>query len=188
MSIYILILASIVQLIGAGLYIRSMITGSTKPNRVPWFLVAFAAFVATGVAVYEGVRWAVLPGFMSGFGPFCIFVASFVIPEAYWKSTKFDYFCGFLSLLGVMLWLGMDKGALALIAAISSDFLATVPLLIKAWKFPETESSVEFLTTFFAATVGLFVIQSWRFVEWGFLVYLVVISSVLVFAVERKRF
>jgi hypothetical protein len=49
--------------------------------------------IATGAALSDGVRRAVLPVFISGFGPFLIFVSSFVNKKAYWKLEKSDYIC-----------------------------------------------------------------------------------------------
>ncbi len=72
MAKYFLILGLIIQFSGALLYIRGMMRGSVKVNRVPWVFIAIAAFVGTSAAAYEGARWATLPKFMSGFGPFSI--------------------------------------------------------------------------------------------------------------------
>ena len=68
--------AAIASLIAAGLYIRAMVKGQTKPNRVTWLMWSIAPFIATAAEVYSGVTWAVIPVFMTGFAPFLIFCAS----------------------------------------------------------------------------------------------------------------
>lgn len=187
MAFYILLTSALLQLLGGILYIKTMIYGGTKVNRVPWFLVAFSAFVATGAALYEGATWSVLPGVMAGFAPCLILIAFFTVPNAYWKSSGLDYFCGFLSLLALTLWVYTHNGIIGLILAILADVLASIPLVIKAWKHPETESSAEFLAALLSSAASLFVIGSWNIAEWGFSLYLVFMCSLLTFSVERKR-
>lgn len=186
MALYLLFLAAFIQLCGAFRYIYTMKYGDTKVNRVPWFLVALSGFVATAAALYEGARWAILPAFAASFGPFCIFVASFLVPGALWKSTWFDCFCGALSLLGISLWIGTHNGTVALILAIFADLCAALPLVLKTWRYPETENISEYAANVLSGFVGLFVIQSYHVTEWGFSVYLIVICSILVFNVKRR--
>jgi hypothetical protein len=44
-----------------------------------------------------------LPVFMAGFSPLLIFIASFLIKKAHWKPSTFDYACGALSSLALIL-------------------------------------------------------------------------------------
>ncbi|MEI7919425.1 MAG: hypothetical protein WCH65_04430 [bacterium] len=49
--------------------------------------------IATVAALSDGVRRAVLPVFISGFGPFLVFISSFINKKAYRKLEKSDYVC-----------------------------------------------------------------------------------------------
>lgn len=186
MALYLLFLAAFIQLFGASRYIYTMKFGNTKVNRVPWFLVSLSGFVATAAALYEGTRWAILPAFLASFGPFCVFLASFLVPGSLWKSTWFDYFCGALSLLAIAIWIMTRDGTGALILAIFADLCAALPLVSKTWRHPETENISEYAANLLSGFIGLFVIQSYHVTEWGFSVYLIAICSILVFNVKRK--
>lgn len=184
---YAVIFGALVSFGGSLSYIRATLRGETKPNRITWLLWAIAPMIATAAALLEGVRWAVLPVFMSGFGPLLIFLASFVNKNAYWKLERFDYFCGFLSVLALILWAITRDASVAIIFAIASDGLAAAPTLIKLWKFPETESVFAWYGGLFSALTGFLAIKTWNFASYGFAVYLVVINIVLILSFYSKK-
>ena len=183
---FLVFIAAAVSLVSASVYIRSMFRGQTKPNRVTWFMWCIAPFVAAAAAVSNGVGWAVLPVFMSGFCPFLIFSASFFTKKAYWKHTKFDLICGGLSAVALILWYATSNPNIAIVFAIISDALAGVPTVLKAWKTPQTESAWPYITGMFAPLTSFAVVSSWGFSEVAFPSYLVVINVLLVIAVSKK--
>jgi hypothetical protein len=70
--------------------------------------------------------------------------ASFYNPHAYWKIEKLDYICGIFSLLALLLWVITNEPLVAIIFAIISDILASIPTIIKAWKFPKSETTITY--------------------------------------------
>src|SRR3989344_4087709 len=123
--------------LGSSTYIIHTIQGRTRPNRVSWFMWAFAAFVAFAAELHEGVGLQALMTFVVGFSPLLIFLASFVNKKAYWKITRFDIICGGLSLLGLSLWLITKEGSAAIAFAIAGDSFAGIPTFRKAFSHPE---------------------------------------------------
>ncbi len=75
---YVVLIGAGVGFVGTYAYIRETIRGRTKPNKITWLMWSVAPLIGTAAALSDGVRWAVLPVFMSGFGPLLIFIASFV--------------------------------------------------------------------------------------------------------------
>jgi hypothetical protein len=180
------LLAAVASLFGAFAYIRSMFRGQTKPNRVTWFMWSIAPFIATAASLYSNVGWAVIPVLMSGFSPFLIFTASFFSKKAYWRTGLFDYVCGLLSGLAIILWFVTSNPDAAIIFAIVSDALAAVPTLIKGWRSPETESVWPFLIGTFSPMTSFLVASTWRFSELAFPIYLIAINFVLLFSISKK--
>jgi len=111
---YIVLLGAVANLAGGFVYIKATLRGETKPNRVTWLIWSVAPLIATVAGLSDGVRWAVLPVFMSGFVPLLVFIVSFVNPKSYWKLEKFDYICGACSILALVLW-GITKEPLVAI-------------------------------------------------------------------------
>ena len=101
---FLVLIAASATLVAAIAYIRSMFKGKTKPNRVTWLMWTVAPFTATFAAFSNGVAWAAVPVFMSGLSPCLILLASFLNKRAYWKLAAFDYACGALSALALVLW------------------------------------------------------------------------------------
>jgi len=184
---YLVFIGVLVQLIGIYSYGREVVKGNAKPNRVTWLMWSIAPLIATAAGLASGVSLAVIPVFMSGFGPLIIFILSFTNKKAYWKLEKFDYLCGFFSLLALVLWGITKQPAIAIVFAIASDFIAAIPTLVKSWKYPETETAAPYTTGLINALTSFGAIRMWGFVELAFPIYLVFIDSSLILAVIRKR-
>jgi hypothetical protein len=184
---YLVIIAAVASLLAAFVYIRSMFIGGTKPNRVTWLMWAIAPLIGTAAALSNGVGWAVLPVFMAGFSPLLIFTASFFAKKAYWKPSTFDYVCGVLSAFALIMWWLTNDPNIAIVFAIASDALASIPTLRKAWTNPETESVWPFIIGTFGATSSLAVATLWTFSEYAFPSYLIIINIMVLLALYNKQ-
>jgi hypothetical protein len=184
---YIVLVAAFFSLLSVSIYIRSMLKGGCKPNRISWLMWAIAPLIATAAAISSGVTWAVIPVFMSGFGPVLVFIASFAIKKSYWKLTRFDYTCGILSALALILWYVTKDANVAILFSILSDGLASIPTLTKAWAHPETESGWPYIIGLFNSFTAFVVITAVTFSQIGFPVYLLVMNTMLCLSVYNKK-
>jgi hypothetical protein len=150
-----------------------------------WSISPLIAFFA---ALSNGFTWSLLPVFISGFAPLLVFISTFFNPRSIWKLERFDYVCGFLSLLALILWLIFQEPNFAITLAIISDALAAIPTIRKAWIAPETESVFPFAVGIFTAIAGLIVIETWIYSEFAFNFYLIGINTILTGSIFlRKR-
>ena len=179
--------AFVSMLVAAFLYIRSMLKGWAKPNKITWLMWSIAPFIATAAAISNGVGWAVLPVFMSGFLPFLVFGASFFVKKSFWKLSSFDYFCGALSALALILWYVTKDPNMAIVFSIISDGLAAAPTLAKTWQNPETESAWPFIIGIFNAATSVTAATMFSFSELAFPVYLIAINILLVLSIFNKK-
>lgn len=184
---YLVLFGVALQFVGVFSYIRSILRGETKPNKVTWFMWSVAPLIATVAALNKGVEWAAIPVFMSGFGPFLIFIGSFFNPQAYWKLGVFDYLCGVFSLLALVLWWITKESNIAIALAIMSDGAAALPTLKKAWAHPESETAAPFVTGLFGAFTGIITIPVWVFPQYAFPAYLMCMNTLLIFSICRKK-
>ncbi|PIQ77001.1 hypothetical protein COV82_06765 [Candidatus Peregrinibacteria bacterium CG11_big_fil_rev_8_21_14_0_20_46_8] len=175
------ILGSIIFCIGTAFYVKhTVIDARTKPNRVTWLMWSVAPMIAAAAAFSDGVRWAALPVFIAGFAPLLVFFASFVNPKSYWKLERFDYVCGGLSVLSLLLWALTREPVVAVFFALLSDALASVPTIAKSWKYPETETGLMYIAGGINAGTSFFALQTFTFTELAFPAYLVALNVVLV--------
>lgn len=184
---YLVLVGAAIQLIGIYSYIKNTVKGETKPNKITWLLWSAAPLIGSAAALAKGVDWAVLPVFMSGFGPLLVFIASFINKNSYWKLEKFDYWCGFLSLLALIFWWLTKIPEVAIIFAIASDGLAGMPTLVKSWKYPETENSGPYTAGIFSVLTSFAAIKIWNFSALAFPIYLLIINGSITFAIYRRK-
>jgi hypothetical protein len=164
--------------LGALVYLRDTLRGTTQPNRVTWLLWAFAPLLAAGVEFHDGVGLRALPTFMVGFMPLLIFGASFHNAASVWKVRRIDYACGAFSLAGTVVWFATQNGVLAISAALAADFLAGVPTLMKSWTHPQTETIHSYIGAVISMAIVLLTITDWTFEEAAFPVLVVIMGSV----------
>ena len=184
---YLVFLSAGTFLVAAYVYVRSMLKGSVKPNRVSWALWSIAPMISFSASVSNGTGLAAVPVFMAGFGPLIIFVASFAVKGGHWKLAKLDYSCGLLSVLALVFWAMTSDPNIAIGFSILSDTLASVPTIIKGWQYPETESAWPYLVGIFGGLTSFLAITEWTFSQYAFPAYLVIIGIPLVAGVSRQR-
>lgn len=177
-----LFIGAIINLIGACGYIIDIIKGKVKPNRVTFLIWPLAPLIAFFAQINEGVGISSLFSLFVAITPLLVLIASFINKKSQWKLTKFDMICGVLSLIGLVLWQITKSGNIAIIFSILSDGLASLPTIVKAYKFPETEVAWPWLTSVIYAILALLTLTKWSFASAGFpIYYLFAVSSIYIF-------
>ncbi len=179
-------LGVIIASIGGLSYLFYTVKGKVKPNKVTYLLWAIAPLVAFIAEVQQGVGVQSLLTFIVGFLPLLIFIASFFNKKSEWRITKFDLLCGGLSIIGIIFWLLTQVGNIAITFSILADGLAALPTLVKAYKYPETESGWTYLTNSFSSAITLLTITKWTYASYAFPVYLFIISFLIYVSASFK--
>lgn len=184
---YLVFLGAAVNLIGTIFYIKETLKGNIKPNKISWLLWSIPPFIATFAALSAGMGWVALPIFMSGFTPLVGFIVSFVNKKADWQLKAFDYFCGFFSVLAIILWVITKEPITAIIFSLVADIFATIPTVKKTWQYPETEKSYTYIGGLFSAITAFTVIKVWNFPSLAFPIYLVLMDSTIIYLIYRRK-
>lgn len=185
---WLVVVSTAISLSGAFAYIRDMLRGKSTPNLVTWGLWAFTPLVATGAALSaDADGWSTVRIFVSGFGPLLITITALFLSKRYWKLSFFDYACGALSLVAVGAWLVAGSPILAILLVAIADLLASIPTIVKAWKYPATETMYTYLVGILTATIVLPAIPVWNIENSAFQMYLLISNTALFVAVIRKR-
>lgn len=185
---WLVILSALISVFGAVAYIRDTLAGRSKPNRVSWIVWAAAPILGTVAALAAGADiWVTIRVFLAGFVPLLVFLASFVNPKAYWKITKFDIAFGIIAVIGLGFWIFADSPQMAVLFLAIADGAAAIPTLAKAWKFPETETGFTYVMGLIAVLLVLPSIEVWNIENSAFQIYLLLVTSALIFCVYRKR-
>jgi hypothetical protein len=180
------ILGALIGSIGSIAYLIETVKGKVKPNRVSFLLWSIAPLIAFFAQIQQGVGLEALMTFSTGFLPLTVLIASFVNKQAEWKLTRFDGFCGILSLVGLVLWLITKVGNIAIFFSIVADGLAAVPTVVKSYQYPDTELAWPWLATSFGIVLTLLTLSHWTFANSGFILYILIIDTVI-FALVQLR-
>ena len=185
-----LVIVSVLLMVwGAYDYLRDTLGGKTKPNRVSWSLWALAPLISLGAAFdADADVWASIRVLVGGVVPAVIFLASFINKNSYWRLGRFDWFCGGLSLAALVFWQLADSPLVAVLLATAANTLATIPTLVKAWNYPETESRLIFITSFISAILIIPAIPVWTIANSAFQIGLMLTTGALLVAIYRKDF
>jgi len=180
------IIGTIIGAIGSLAYLLDTVKGKVKPNRVSFLLWSIAPFIAFAAQIKQGVGLEALMTFSTGFLPATVFIASFVNKKAEWKVTRFDLICGFLSIVGLILWLITKVGNIAIFFSIVADGLAAIPTIIKSYKYPDTELAWPWLSSVFGVVLTLLTLKVLTFANSGFIVYILMVNT-LIFSLIQFR-
>lgn len=172
--------------IGSLSYLIDTLKGKVKPNKVTFFMWSIAPLIAFSAEAKQGVGIQSLMTFSVGFFPLTIFIASFVNKKAQWKLRRFDLICGLLSLAGLALWMITRVGNVAIFFSIMADGLGAVPTLVKAYKYPQTESPWPWITASINAALTLLTIKTWSFSNFGFPAYIFIVTLIIFSLVQFK--
>lgn len=180
------IIGTLIGAVGALAYLVDTVKGKVKPNRVSFLLWSIAPFIAFAAQIKQGVGLESVMTFSTGFLPITTFAASFVNKNAEWKVTRFDLLCGFLSLVGLVLWLITKVGNVAILFSILADGLAAVPTIIKAYHYPDTELAWPWIATSFGVVLTLLTLSEITFANSGFIIYIMLVNA-LIFSLIQFR-
>lgn len=174
--------------LGAFFYIKDIVLGKTKPNRVTWFIWMLAPIVGAFLQFKDGAGLSALAVLVAGVSPLLVLIVSLIWNKnSYWKITPFDIVCGFLALFALILYILTHQFGISIIFAILSDLLAAFPTLTKSWKFPETETGLEYICSAINAIIGILIIKNWSFTIYSFGIYLFVLNLIVVLLIYRKK-
>ncbi len=180
-------LTLVVNLIGTVHYVVETLAGRVRPNRASWLMWAVAPAVVLAAELQQGVGLRAVMTFGIVLGPVVVLLASYATTAAYWRLGRFDWACGALSALAVLLWVVTESAAVAIILSIAADFLAAVPTVRKAITHPDTEHPFFYALVSMGGAVTLLTIQRWSFADWAFPVYIFVFPGVLALLIWRQR-
>jgi hypothetical protein len=175
------ILGALIILTGNAAYARDTVRGKTQPNRVSWMLWALAPMIAFAAEVSQGVGLNAVLTLAVGFGPLMVVAASFLDPKAYARVTPFDAGCGVLSLVALIAWAATGRGNVAILLSVLADFLAAIPTIRKAYRYPHTEHAAAFVSGVAGAAITLLTIkgEDWGFASVAFPAYILLDSGLI---------
>lgn len=172
-------LAFALSLVGTSFYVRGILQGKVKPNIVTWSLWATAPLLAVFAQIDEGAGLRALHTFSTAFGPMLIIAAALIKRNSFAQLKKTDFVFGALAITGLVLWQITGEGYIAILFAIAADGFAAIPTILKLYLEPKTENGWVFGFGIIASTITLLTITDWRFEQFGFSLYILIVTTIM---------
>lgn len=169
----------------AGDYAVRTLRGQTSPNRATWFLWGFAPLVMFVAQRSTHVGLESIYTLVLSVGPLLVVAASFLNRTAVWKLTLFDWACGAVALVALLIWLVTQEGLLGFGLALAADVLAGIPNLYKGFRHPGTEHSRTYILSGLAALITIAASQQHTFMSIGLPLWVVVNASCMIYFIHR---
>ena len=106
----------------------------------------------------------------------CLIILLLSIKRGMGGWAKLDIVSLMIAGIGICLWQVTRNPILALYFSILADFSGSVPTLIKAYRYPQTESPIFFFISGLSSGSNLLAHDTWKFAEIVYPLYLVVMS------------
>lgn len=180
-------LGAILNLVGSVGYAVATVREQIQPNRITWLLWAVAPMIAFAAQLSGGIGITALMTFMVGFGPLLIFGSSFFNSQSYWRLSRLDWLCGFLSCCALIGWMLTREASVAIWMSILADVLAAVPTFLKSYRSPQTESSRAYICGLLSATITLLAVREWSVESVAFPMWIALLTATLLALINMPR-
>lgn len=179
-------LSSILAFISYIVYIVAILKGNARPHRTTRLVLVLITVLATASLFAQGSTTAIWLSGVFAFGCILIFILSIKYGMGGW--AKEDILCLIIALIGIGVWKITSNPIYGLFASIAADLSGQVPMLIKTYKFPETEVWTFYSIDVLAAILNIFAITNKTYQELSYPLYIVLIDGLTITFILRKRF
>jgi hypothetical protein len=151
---FLLVSSTLVALLAPSAYVVSIIRGTSKPHRTTRFILTFvhslnflsilAAQGNLGARIFAGIDFV-----------FALIVFLLSIRRGMGGTSLFDWACLVVAICGVIAWQLTGNAYLGIWLSIAANLVAYLPVFLKTWRFPDTESHWVYTLSILAALLGL---------------------------------
>ena len=148
-----IVISSILAVISALPYMRDVYKRKSKPREVSWFIWGLLAAI-TGLASFADKQYssAILSLWVVA-GTWGVVVLGLRYGDRSFK--KIDLVSLTASVTGLILWWAFNSPAIAILASLSIDLVASIPTYIHSWEKPHEETRMAYLLGAFASVFTL---------------------------------
>ncbi len=178
-------LSSLLALASYVVYIHAILKGKAKPHRTTRFVLVIITALATAALFAEKSTVAIWIPTIFTVGSVVIFLLS--IKYGMGGSSKTDILCLLVALAGIVFWKITSNPLYGLYASIGADFVGQIPMLLKTYRYPETEAWPFYGIDVVAAMLSLIALQEWKIGEYSYPLYIVFIDMLTVILILRPK-
>lgn len=166
MRLFLGVLAVLLNSIGYYPYVRDILRGKVKPQRMTWGIwTILASIIAVNQIVNEG-GWSSL-FFVS---TSILVLTTFLLSLKYGIGgfEKLDIICCIFAFALFIYWATQKDTRISTLIAVNIDLIAVIPTIIKTFKLPDTESYPQWMLAGIGGLLSLLAVPK---LDWVLLIY-----------------
>lgn len=179
--------AGILQVVAGFWYVRSIVRGETKPNRVTWWIIALVNGMIAVSYFAAGARATIwLPAvYAASFA--VIGVLSLKYGEGPVSLNAVDRISLGGALASAVVWAVVRSPVPALFMNMATEFIGLVPTINKSYRRPWTENRVSWILATFASLLNVFAIGEWTVVIALYPIYVFITNLIITCFILRRK-
>ncbi len=177
--------AGVLSFVPCPIYVRSMVQGRTRPDRVTWWVLALGSGMIAASHYASGGRDTVwLPiGYAASFTVIALF--SLKYGDGPWRLHRLDRLCLGGAVASAAVWWSFDAPLPALVMTMVTEFIGLIPTAKKAYERPSTEHPTAWVITTLASILNVLAVGDWSFAAAGYPIYVLVTNAAIVGLIVR---
>jgi hypothetical protein len=180
-----IIISSLLTVCATAPYIFDILKKKTKPRIVSWFTWSLLTGISSAASFSAHQYPAAILSMCASLE--CLIVVVLGLKYGDREFVLFDIICQIAALLGLILWWLFNSPAIAIIAAIMIDFVASLPTIKHSWENPHEETWLTFALSGLGAAFTLAAVTDYKITSAANPFYLVLINLLItVVLVWRK--
>ncbi|MBP9853060.1 MAG: hypothetical protein QG629_24 [Patescibacteria group bacterium] len=179
------IAAALLNILGTIPYIRDILRGKTKPERMTWWIWAMLMGVILAAQISEGASWAII--WTATTVVLMVAIGVLSIRYGYGRMERRDYIALLLAVTGVILWKITENALVAVMLVVAVDAVAAWLTAVKTWRAPQTETLVSWVASTAAAALNILSAHTFNLVIIAYAVYAFVANAVITSILVSRR-
>lgn len=102
------------------------------------------------------------------------------------KFERFDIVCQLGAIVGVVLWVMFDSPEMAVIAAVTIDFVGALPTVKHSWQEPHEETWITFFVSGLGGLATVLALETWNVTGAVYPVYIFIMSMAIAVIILRS--
>lgn len=158
-------------------YILDVIKKKTKPRIISWLNWSLLSGIAGAASLSDHQYAAAILSFSATIETMIVVILGWRYGDR--KFDKFDAYCQIGAVAGLILWFIFNSPAIAVMASVLIDFVATLPTVKHSWHKPNEETWITFLLAGVAALFTIAAAKEARITSLANPIYLVFINFLI---------
>jgi hypothetical protein len=179
--------AGLIELLSLPLYVRSILHGRTRPDRVTWWILALVSAMLAASYYGAGARETIWLALAFTLCTLAVAVLSLKYGEGPPTLGLIDRVSLAGALASALLWSLLNSSVVALFLSIATEFVGLVPTIDKSHRRPWTESKAPWVIGTVAALLNVLAINEWTPTIALYPVYIFVTNLLITYFLVRNN-